>query len=139
MIVCGRYLAQRYHPLQITTIEFGAATLASAGLNLLAGTTLQFSLRSWSLLVYLGVMATALAYGMFLSGMKTVSGTRASIVTLAEPLTAALIAWMLFGEQLDGIGLAGAALLVASFVMLASGEAPLDAQNVQREQEPVNH
>lgn len=119
MIVCGRFLAQRYHPLQITTVEFSAGTLTSLVLNLLAGTTLSFSPASWLLLLYLGAITTALGYGLFLAGMRTTSGTVASTLTLAEPLTAAVIAWLLFGEQLGAGGIGGALLLVFSFVMLA--------------------
>jgi drug/metabolite transporter, DME family len=122
MIVCGRFLAQRYHPLQITTIEFGAGTLTSAVLNIVAGTTLSFSPASWLLLLYLGAVTTALGYGLFLAGMRTTSGTVASTLTLAEPLTAAVIAWLLFGEQLGASGIGGALLLVFSFVILAYGQ-----------------
>ena len=117
-----RMLAQRYHPLQITTIQFSAGTLVSLAFNLLAGTQFNFVSANWPLLLYLGIITTAVAYGLFLSGMKTTSGTTASILTVAEPLTAAFIAWTLFGERLDAVGLVGAALLVLSFVILAYKE-----------------
>ena len=119
MIVCGRFLAQRYHSLQITTIQFSAGTLVSLVFNLLAGTQFNFSFASWTLLLYLGIMTTAVAYGLFLAGMKTTSGTTASILTVAEPLTAAFIAWLMFGERLGVTGLVGALLLVLSFMILA--------------------
>jgi drug/metabolite transporter, DME family len=119
MIVCGRILAQRNHPLQITTVQFSTGALVSLAFNLLAGTQFSFSFASWTLLLYLGVMTTAVAYGLFLAGMKTTSGTTASILTVAEPLTAAFVAWLLFGERLGAAGVVGALLLVFSFVILA--------------------
>jgi DME family drug/metabolite transporter len=122
MIVCGRYLAQRYHSLQITTVQFSAGTLVSLGANLFVGTHFNFSTGSWTLLLYLGIVTTALAYGLFVAGVQTISGTSASIMTLGEPLTAVLLAWLIFGEQLDMSGLIGALLLVFSFLMLASPE-----------------
>ena len=45
-----------------------------------------------AVLIYLGVVPSALAYAMFFAGIKTVPGAVASIVTLLEPLTATLFA-----------------------------------------------
>lgn len=48
----------------------------------------------------------------------------ASIVTMCEPLTAALLAWILFHEQLGPFGLLGAGCLLGamSVILLVSGE-----------------
>jgi len=62
---------------------------------------------------------TALAYGLFLTGMRATPATVASIATLLEPLTATLLAWVLFGERLGPLGLAGTALLLTAMAVLA--------------------
>ncbi len=50
--------------------------------------------------------------------LLTLSATVASIVTMCEPLTAALLAWVLFGEQLGPFGLLGAGCLLAAMAVI---------------------
>lgn len=57
---------------------------------------------------------------LFTFGMRQTSATTASIVALLEPLTAAGLAWLLFGERLGPLGLVGGALLLAAVTLLAS-------------------
>ena len=73
---------------------------------------------SWGLLLYLGVVPTALAYLLFTIGMRTTVATVASLVTLIEPLTAAGLAWLLFDERLGPLALVGAALLLGAVFLL---------------------
>ena len=54
-----------------------------------------------AVLLYLGVVPSALAYTMFFTGLRTVPGAVASIVTLLEPLTATALATAFLGERLE--------------------------------------
>lgn len=118
VIVCGRFLAGGYHPLQITTITFGAGALALLTINFVSGIAFVHSTQSWLLVLYLGVVPTALAYWLFQTGLRSVSATTASIVSLIEILVAAILAWLLFDETLQPAGIVGAALLILSIVLL---------------------
>jgi DME family drug/metabolite transporter len=69
-------------------------------------------------LLYLGLVPTALAYWLFLNGLRHTPATTASILTLAEPLTSTVLAALLFGERLAPLGLLGAALLLAAMGVL---------------------
>ncbi|MFD0884727.1 DMT family transporter [Streptosporangium algeriense] len=73
-----------------------------------------------ALLAYLGLFPSALAYGLFFLGLRTVPATTASIVTLVEPLAAAVIAVCLLGERLTVLSLLGGAVLLATVVTLAT-------------------
>ncbi|GLX00731.1 EamA family transporter [Microtetraspora sp. NBRC 16547] len=73
-------------------------------------------------LAYLGVVPTALAYGLFFAGLGAVSGTTAAVVALVEPLVAALIGVLLLGEHLTALQLAGGVLLMAAVYRLARAE-----------------
>lgn len=64
-------------------------------------------------------MPTALGYILFMVGMRTTAATVASLVTLVEPLTAVVLAWLLFGEHLGPLALVGAALLLGAVLLLA--------------------
>jgi DME family drug/metabolite transporter len=118
LALCSRSLAARYHPIQPLLVGFGTGALVLLPFALLAGATLHFPALGWGLLLYLGVIPTALAYILFLAGIRHVSATVASIITLLEPLTAAGLAWLLFGEHLTRLGLLGAALLLGAIALL---------------------
>jgi drug/metabolite transporter, DME family len=69
------------------------------------------------LLSYLGVVATALAYSLFFASLAAIRATTAAIVTLVEPLTAAVLAVLVLGERLSLALAAGATLLFAAVLM----------------------
>jgi len=74
------------------------------------------------LLGYLGLVPSALAYGLFFSGLTAVTATTASVVALVEPLAAAVIAVAFLGEQLTVTAVVGGAVLLGSVVALAITE-----------------
>ena len=95
-----------------------ALVLLPSGRSLAVG----FGLLAAALLLYLGLVPTALAYVLFLTGMRSITATVASIATLIEPLTSTVLAWLLFDEQLGPLGLFGAALLLGAIGLLYRGE-----------------
>ena len=123
-VFCGRLLTSSYHPLQISSVSFGAGALL---LFVCASSTklvLTYPVEGWLMLLYLGCVPTALGYGLFQVGIRSLSATVASIVTMCEPLTAAILAWILFHEELGPFGLLGAAFLLAAMtiIMLVPGK-----------------
>jgi DME family drug/metabolite transporter len=116
--IASRSIARRYHPLVSLSVGFAFGSLALLPALLLEGAQLSFPAEGWALLLYLGVVPTALAYFLFTVGMRTTVATVASLVTLIEPLTAATLAWLIFGEQLGPLALVGAALLLGTVLML---------------------
>jgi len=119
VILSGRTLSKRYHSLQVNASAFasGAVLLLLAALR--TQLVLVYPLHSWLLILYLGCIPTALAYTLFQSGMRTTSATLTGILTLCEPLTAALLAWLFFHERLGLSGLLGALLLLGTIFLLA--------------------
>jgi DME family drug/metabolite transporter len=65
-------------------------------------------------LLYLGVVPTVLAYGLFFGGLRTTSTDVAAVLTLLEPLAATVLAVGLLGETLTVTGWLGAGLLLAA-------------------------
>lgn len=112
--LASRALAPLAPPLVPLTAAFSLSTLVllpGAARDLGAVTV---PLPAWGLLVYLGVVTTALAYVLFLRGMRTTPATLASVVTLLEPLVAVLLAALLLGERLAPLGFAGAVVLLVA-------------------------
>ncbi len=121
--LCSRALAGRYHPLQPISIGFGAGALLLLPFALANGLVLSYSAAGWALLLYLGLLPTALAYLFFLRAMRHTSATVASIVTLLEPLISTVLAWAIFGERLGASGIIGASLLLGAIMLLYQGAA----------------
>lgn len=119
VVVCGRFLAANYHPLQVTTVTFGVGTVVLVLINLISGVVIVHTVQGWLLVLYLGLVPTALAYWLFQTGLRSISATAASIVSMLDPLVAALLAWILFGETLALTGIAGAGLLILSIFLLS--------------------
>jgi DME family drug/metabolite transporter len=119
----SRTLAGRYHPLQPITVGFAAGALILLPFALAAGLVVTYPPAGWALLVYMGLVPTALAYVLFLAGMRHTTATVATIATLIEPLTSTTLAWLLFGERLGPLGLLGALLLLGAIGLLYADSA----------------
>jgi DME family drug/metabolite transporter len=72
---------------------------------------------SVGLLVYLGWVPTALAYGLFFVGLRGVSASSAAVVAVLEPVTATVLGVLVLGQRLGLGGMVGAGLLCAAAVV----------------------
>jgi DME family drug/metabolite transporter len=108
---------------ELTTIGYGflgggAVLMAVAAV---AGFGLGFTPRpaAIGLLVALGTGPTAVAYTLYLRGLRTSSAGTAALLSLLEPLTGTVLAVLLLGNRLSGTGIAGALLLATAVIMTA--------------------
>jgi DME family drug/metabolite transporter len=74
--------------------------------------------RGLAMVVWLGLVTTALAYWLFARGLAHLSAATATTLDLAEPLTAAVLGLLLLGERLNPQGVIGAALIAAGLLLL---------------------
>ena len=118
----GKVVAPHYHPLQPITIAFSLGALLLLPPALAEGLVLSYPPVGWLLILYLGLVPTALAYALYLRGLRSVPATVSAIVTLLEPLGSTVLAVLLLGERLTALGLLGAALLLASMALLYLGQ-----------------
>ncbi|MET8048247.1 EamA family transporter [Streptosporangium sp. NPDC005286] len=77
---------------------------------------------SWAIIAFLGTVPTALAYGLFFTGLAAVRATTASVISLVEPVGAALLGILLLGERLTVPAACGGVLLLGAVALLAAGE-----------------
>jgi DME family drug/metabolite transporter len=66
---------------------------------------------------YLGAVPTALAYAAYLRGLADAHPVLGALSAVLEPLTAAVLSAVLFGERLSGAAWCGAAVLVAALAV----------------------
>lgn len=65
----------------------------------------------FGLLAYFGAVPTALAYGLYFTGLRGMPAGSAAVVAVLEPFTATGLGTLVLGERLGAAGLAGAVLL----------------------------
>jgi len=127
--VITKSLTTRYAGAQLNAFSFGLAALLMLPVMLLGGRLGDVGAGGWGLLLYLGLGATFLAYFLYVRALRSIPATTASIITLAEPLTATLLSAAIFyltaapafsKDQLNlTVGL-GAGLMLAGLVVLSS-------------------
>jgi drug/metabolite transporter, DME family len=100
--------------IPVTLAGFAGGALLLTPVALVIGLRFTADPVALGVLLYLGAVPSALAYGMFFSGLRSVPGAVASIVTLLEPLTATALATAFLGERLSPGALAGGLLVLAA-------------------------
>lgn len=89
---------------------FGSAALVSVPAAWALGGALQAGASSWAVVLFLGLVSTGLAYLLFTSGLRHISGATGVTLALGEPVTAFVLAVLVVGEPqqlLAWLGLAG--------------------------------
>jgi DME family drug/metabolite transporter len=124
--VLGHTLAQHVEPVALTTCATAAGAIVLAPFLLVAALknepVIGVSPASLALLTYLGVATMALAYGLLYAGLRTTSGSAATVATLLEPVSAGVLAALLLGERLPWPALLGGVLILAAVAALHPGE-----------------
>ncbi|MCT4594787.1 MAG: DMT family transporter [Anaeromicrobium sp.] len=67
--------------------------------------------------LHLGIITTAIAYTLFAHGLVSISTPKAVTLTLAEPLTAAILGVLVFKEKLTFISMIGVLLLFLGLII----------------------
>lgn len=117
--VFGRYALAHYGPMTVTVWTFFFAGPAS--LVLLRPERMALALRSprqWLLSLGLVVFSTAAPYILYTRGLARVESGRASIMASLEPVAAALVGALAFGETLSPATLAGILCVLAGVYIL---------------------
>jgi DME family drug/metabolite transporter len=76
------------------------------------------SAGGWLMALHLGIMATGVAYLLYGFGLRTVDASTATTITLAEPVTAAILAVAVLDERLRWFGWVGAGLVLLGLLIL---------------------
>ncbi len=71
---------------------------------------------NWPVVLYLTLVATALAYVLFFYGIINIGAARGSLFFFLKPVLAAAFAWALLGEPVNRLVVGGAGLILASLV-----------------------
>ena len=93
-------------------ITFGLAAVSTGTLDT------GFASTGWLWLAAIAIVSTVTPITLFFAGLRRVGPSTASILSTLEPLTTVALAFVVFGETLTGLQLAGAALVLGAAVLL---------------------
>ncbi len=113
--VSAQPLFRRYSPFKIATmaITAGAGPLLVVALPELARQDWgRVTALGWGGLAFSAVLSIALGYVIFYVGVKALGGPRTAIYTNLTPVVAVLTAVLILGEQMNGLQVMGAAVVL---------------------------
>jgi drug/metabolite transporter (DMT)-like permease len=109
----------------ISPVVLAALVCSSAAVSLTVGSTLLGQLRpgdvtaaGWGWLACIAVVSTVAAIGLFFAGLRRAGPTSASILATVEPLVTVVLAFLVFGERLGPVQIAGGALVLSAVLVL---------------------
>lgn len=118
-IAAKRMLTAGHAPESVMAGAFGLGAVLLAPVLAITGVGWAVEPGGAALILFLGIVPTALAYLLFARGLKHLSAAETATLTLAEPLTAALLGVIILAEQPNVLG---AGLIFAGLLVLAAPE-----------------
>ncbi|EYB68500.1 hypothetical protein DEIPH_ctg021orf0002 [Deinococcus phoenicis] len=116
----GKAYFTRYAPAALFAV---ALPVGALGLLPFVGFSAKTP-AAWGSLTGIAVLSTYLAYLAYSAGLRHLPATRASVIASLEPVVAAALAALLFGERLSPTALCGAALVIGAALLLSMEKRP---------------
>ncbi|ROP74281.1 DMT family transporter [Curtobacterium sp. PhB115] len=98
---------------------FGLAAVPLVVLVVVAGGPFLTEAGNWPVFLYLALVPTVLGHSLYAVGLRSVSASVATLVSLLEPVVAAVLAVLVVGEHLGAAGWSGIVLVVGGLALLA--------------------
>ena len=114
----SKELLRTQHPDAVSAVAFFGGALLLAPLLLFVDLNWLATPRGLAVALELGLVATALAYVLYLRGLTLVPAATAVTLALMEPLVAATLGIVVLGERLTPVALVGVGLLLAGLAIL---------------------
>ena len=118
-LVLGERAMEEMDVMALTTLQVGltavisiVAALATDDVSVLAGV----EMRAWWIILYLAITCTIIAYLFQNIAVRHLSSQTVSMLQCTQPILTALASFILLGETLSGIGLAGAVIIVLCLI-----------------------
>jgi drug/metabolite transporter (DMT)-like permease len=84
----------------------------------------------WVLVIWVVLLGTVAPFGLSLFGISRIGPTRTGLIGTAEPVLAALVAWLVIDELLTGWQLIGACIVLAGIVLAETSRPAPEAAKI---------
>jgi DME family drug/metabolite transporter len=119
-LAAKRMLGGGHTPETVMAGAFGLGAVLLLPVLAITGAGWMIEPGGAALIVFLGVIPTALAYLLFARGLRRLSAAETATLTLAEPLTAAVLGVVVLSERMSAPAAAGGALILGGLLVLAA-------------------
>ncbi len=119
--IFGKILGKDREPAVTSLLAmcFGASFLFPLMIGL-EGFHLPQTVLAWQLVAAIGIIPTAMAYILYLGGLRLVEATKASVFAIVEPLSAAFLGFWFFQETLSYDSVVGFVLIISSILLIST-------------------
>ena len=128
-LVAAKSLFEAHPPVFVAGVVFAGAAAALSPILIASDLEWLTTTRGLAVVLWLGLVATATSYVLFSHGLSSTPVASAATLTLAEPLTAAVLGMVILDEPIRattivGIGLVGLGLVVLTLRARSSPPVP---------------
>jgi DME family drug/metabolite transporter len=124
--LANKRIVARLDPARTNLAVFGSAALLSLPAAWLLGGPLQADTSAWAAVLFLGLVSTGVAYLLFTSGLRHISGATGVTLALGEPVTAFVLAVLVVGESQTWLAWLGLAGVLAGLLVVVWAEVRMD-------------
>ncbi len=119
-------------PLHALAMRFLLAGLIAVGLARAMGQTWHLTRAQWRATMIFGLCQNVIYLGLYFVAMQSIEASLAAIIASTMPLLVAALGWMLLGEKVRPLGVAGllAGLVGVCIIMGARVSGGVDLQGV---------
>ena len=136
--IFGAIGLKRYDPLTVTAYTFLFALAVALPFGDVRGTVTTLfatpTLLLWG--AGIGILCTVLPYFFYTWGLKRVEASRASIISAVEPLVAALVGILLYGERHNFLKILGILFVFVAIVVLNLPRRPSKRKIAPKQEAP---
>jgi drug/metabolite transporter (DMT)-like permease len=104
-------------PVVMVAVQLGVSAVAAFAMSALTETMMPLTTDVLLGAVYLGVMATAVAFSIQVYAQRMTTATRSALIYTMEPVFAASFAYLAVGEVIGPRGLVGCALILGGMLV----------------------
>ena len=103
----ARIIVTNAPPLTVSAIRFLVAGIIAVAIARALGQTWKLTPQQWRLTIVFGICQNALYLGLNFIAMQTVEASLAAIIASSLPLLVALFGWLITGDKVRPLGIAG--------------------------------
>ncbi len=114
----ARIIVTNAPPLSVSAMRFLIAGVLALAIAKAMGQSWRLTPAQWRLTILFGICQNALYLGLNFIAMQTVEASVAAIIASSLPLLVALAGWLISGETVRPLGMAGLAAGIAGVVLI---------------------
>ena len=103
----ARFIVADASPLAALSLRYLVSGLIGVGLARALGQSWRLTPAQWRATISFGILQNAVYLGLFFVAMQTIEASLAAIIASTMPLMVAIAAWLLLGERVGPLGIAG--------------------------------